>query len=112
MEPLFHISPHSCSGPIEVDMIGDSCPSEMSSFRKGSYYYSKKGGPMGVDEAQNQERKPRRNYKRESLASSDCTATSYGSFTTYSTIHTRHDDDEVVTPVRRSSRIKNKLTSP
>ncbi|GAB4853399.1 hypothetical protein Ancab_017577 [Ancistrocladus abbreviatus] len=114
MESSFHKSPSSCSGPIEVDMHGESCPSELSSFQKSSSYSNKKG-LMGADEAQSQERKSRRNYTRDSLASSsDYTAgsISYGSFTTYSIIHLKDGDDDVVTPVRRSSRIRDKVTSP
>ncbi|KAI9181774.1 hypothetical protein LWI28_018469 [Acer negundo] len=96
----------------EVEMVGESCPSEMSSF-KGSSYRKE------VSEAQSQERKqqPRNNYRRESLASSEFSmdSPSYGSFTTYEKISSKvlkgRGEDEVVTPVRRSSRIRKQVTS-
>ncbi|KAK3193137.1 hypothetical protein Dsin_024447 [Dipteronia sinensis] len=96
----------------EVEMVGQSCPSEMSSF-KGSSYRKE------VSEAQSQERKqqPMKNYRRESLASSEFSmgSPSYGSFTTYEKISSkvlkRRGEDEVVTPVRRSSRIRKQVTS-
>ncbi|KAK3011998.1 hypothetical protein RJ639_011256, partial [Escallonia herrerae] len=99
----------------EVDVVGDSCPSEMSSFQK-SYSYSTRG-QKGTDEAQSHERKPRKYPKRESLASSSEYSTgspSYGSFTTFERIPIKHasGDDEIVTPVRRSSRIRSHVTSP
>ncbi|TXG64042.1 hypothetical protein EZV62_011036 [Acer yangbiense] len=94
----------------EVEMVGESCPSEMSSF-KGSSYRKE------VSEAQSQERKqqPRNNYWRESLASSEFSmgSPSYGSFTTYEKISSKVlkgcGEDEVVTPVRRSSRIRKQV---
>ncbi|XP_073306986.1 uncharacterized protein [Primulina huaijiensis] len=97
----------------EVDLLGGSCPSEISSFQK-SYREMK-----GADEVQSLENKPKRYSKRESLASSSGYSTgspSYGSFTTYERIPTKHanrdEDMEVVTPVRRSSRLRNQITSP
>ncbi|KAK2968911.1 hypothetical protein RJ640_018603, partial [Escallonia rubra] len=98
----------------EVDVVGDSCPSETSSFQ--SYSYSTRG-QKGTDEAQSHERKPRKYPKRESLASSSEYSTgspSYGSFTTFERIPIKHasGDDEIVTPVRRSSRIRSHVTSP
>ncbi|XP_021280109.1 uncharacterized protein LOC110413573 [Herrania umbratica] len=99
----------------EVDMSNESCPSEMSSCQRTSSSYSK----MGLKESneyQSQERKPRKNNRRESLASSDYStgSPSYGSFTTYEKIPNKHGggDEEIVTPVRRSSRIRNQVTSP
>ncbi|KAJ6424465.1 hypothetical protein OIU84_025281 [Salix udensis] len=98
----------------QTDIVGgESCPSEMSSF---SLSYSKKG----TSEAQSCERKPRRNIRRrDSIASPDYSvgsmgSPSYGSFTTYEKIHGLHgnEDEEVITPVRRSSRIRNQVTSP
>lgn len=102
---------YSCSGPVEVEMIGESCPSELSSFQMTSSYYKKSPSY----EAESVEKSSKRNYKRESLASSSSEYTmssSYGSFTTYSIVHSKQRDDEVVTPVRRSSRIRSKVTSP
>ncbi|KAL8541639.1 hypothetical protein ACS0TY_002779 [Phlomoides rotata] len=104
---------HSQSWQTEVDAIGsESCPSsEMSSsFQKGASYSSSKKG--GANEAVSSERKARKINKRESLASSSELSTgspSYGSFTTYEKIQIKHGngEDEIVTPVRRSSRIRN-----
>ncbi|KAJ9705361.1 hypothetical protein PVL29_003415 [Vitis rotundifolia] len=98
--------------PTEVDMVGESCPSEMSSFQRSTSYgkrgskgasftseysmgspsYSQKGS-KGASEAQSQERGLRKSNKRESLASSSEYSTgspSYGSFTTYEKIHIKH----------------------
>ncbi|KAL9417644.1 hypothetical protein AB3S75_040600 [Citrus x aurantiifolia] len=107
-------NPASRNWQTEADdmMLGESCPSEMSSFKSSSH--SK--GLKASSEAQSQERKSRRSYRRESLASSDISLSSYsyGSFTTYEKLPSKHGhgDDEVVTPVRRSSRIRKQVTSP
>ncbi|XP_030949778.1 uncharacterized protein LOC115973662 isoform X2 [Quercus lobata] len=109
--PMSLERPSSRNWPTEVDMVGESCPSEMSSLQR-SPSYSKK------NEAQSQERRARKNYKRESLASSSdysMASHSYGSFTTYEKIPTKHGhvaDEETITPVRRSSRIRSQVTSP
>ncbi|XVF67402.1 hypothetical protein PTKIN_Ptkin10aG0118100 [Pterospermum kingtungense] len=99
----------------EVDMSDESCPSEMSSCRRTSSSSYNKNGLKESNEYQSQERKPRKTYRRESLASSDYSmgSLSYGSFTTYEKIHNKHggEEEKIVTPVRRSSRIRN-LTSP
>ncbi|KAF5936979.1 hypothetical protein HYC85_024485 [Camellia sinensis] len=100
--------PSSQIWPPDFDVVGESCPSEMSSFQKSSSY--SKRGPSGTNEAQNQDRKQREVSKRESLASSsEYSIESYGSFTTYEKIPIKHGcgEEEIVTPVRRSSRIKN-----
>ncbi|GAY48791.1 hypothetical protein CUMW_114460 [Citrus unshiu] len=107
-------NPASRNWQTEADdmMLGESCPSEMSSFKSSSH-----GKGLKVSsEAQSQERKSQRSYRRESLASSDISLSSYsyGSFTTYEKLPSKHGhgDDEVVTPVRRSSRIRKQVTSP
>ncbi|KAM3694815.1 hypothetical protein ACJW31_07G084500 [Castanea mollissima] len=112
IKPTFLERPSSRNWPTEVDMDGESCPSEMSSLQRSSSYSKK-------NEAQSQERKARKNYKRESLASSSdysMASHSYGSFTTYEKIPTKHQghvaDEETITPVRRSSRIRSQVTSP
>ncbi|XP_002522091.2 uncharacterized protein LOC8268902 [Ricinus communis] len=110
-------SPSSRNWQTEVETTGESCPSEMSSFQySSSSYYSKQGQKRMTSEAQSQERKPKRSTRRESMASSDCSmgSPSYGSFTTYEKITNKHGNGEEVwvTPVRRSSRIKNQVTSP
>ncbi|KAG6652144.1 uncharacterized protein LOC122314055 [Carya illinoinensis] len=116
-EHIFLQRPSSRNWPTEVDMEGESCPSEMSSFQRSSSY-SKKGGLKESSEAQSQKRREqRKNYKRESLASSSdySMGSSYGSFTTYEKIpikHHGHGDEETVTPVRRSSRFRKQVTSP
>ncbi|XP_011002485.1 PREDICTED: uncharacterized protein LOC105109458 [Populus euphratica] len=103
-------------GAEHEDIAGESCSSEMSSF---SLSYSKKG-QKGKSEAPSYERKPRKsNHRRESMASSGYSvgsmgSPSYGSFTTYEKIPSKHGnaDEEVITPVRRSSRIRHHVTSP
>lgn len=81
----------SPSCPTEVDIAGESCPSEMSSFQKKP---SLGTGLKGADEAQSQERRLKKNYRRESLASSSSELSmgshSYGSFTTYEKIACKH----------------------
>ncbi|KAL9244760.1 hypothetical protein vseg_018492 [Gypsophila vaccaria] len=109
---LVHETPLPSSGQVEVDMIGDSCPTEMSTFENST---SVEPTQRGGDEAHSLQKSSKRNNKRESLASASSeytTGSAYGSFTTYSKIHPKHGDDEVVTPVRRSSRIRSKVTSP
>ncbi|KAL7119181.1 hypothetical protein ACP275_02G047500 [Erythranthe tilingii] len=108
----------------EADEIGDesSCPSEMSSFQKTASFYnnSKKERKIGgASEVQSLEKNKARKYssKRESLASSGSEfSPSYGSFTTFERIPIKlawGDEEEIVTPVRRSSRIRNHyVTSP
>lgn len=86
IKPTFLERPSSWNWPTEVDMDGESCPSEMSSLQRSSSYSKK-------NEAQSQERNARKNYKRESLASSSdysMASHSYGSFTTYEKIPTKH----------------------
>ncbi|KAL3614379.1 hypothetical protein CASFOL_042453 [Castilleja foliolosa] len=102
----------------KVDDDGESsCPSEMSSFQNSKRDETR----GGASEAQSLERKTTRRYqlKRESLSSSLSEFTmgsqqpSYGSFTTYEKIPIKNEygEDEIITPVRRSSRIR-KITSP
>ncbi|KAJ8769004.1 hypothetical protein K2173_023999 [Erythroxylum novogranatense] len=97
----------------EVDVVGESCPSEMSSFISSSYY--KKKELAGTTEALSHERKPRKhNSRRESMASSDYStgSPSYGSFTSYEKVPVKHGNkEEAITPVRRSSRIRSHVTS-
>ncbi|KAG5238676.1 Transmembrane protein [Salix suchowensis] len=106
--PLSVAAEHTC-------IAGESCSSEMSSF---SLSYSDK--QKGKSEVPSYERKPRKNnHRRESMASSDYSvgsmgSLSYGSFTTFEKIPTKYGnaDEEVITPVRRSSRIRHQVTSP
>ncbi|GMN52418.1 hypothetical protein TIFTF001_021565 [Ficus carica] len=98
------------------DFSGESCPSEMSSYRNTSYNNNKKG-LNSRNEAQSYERKTKKNQRRESMASSSMDSSmgspSYGSFTTYEKIPVKYGqgDDEVITPVRRSSRLRSYVTS-
>ncbi|KAM5549810.1 hypothetical protein ABKV19_000967 [Rosa sericea] len=90
------------------------CPSEMSSFQTSSAYRSK--GLKASDEVESQEKRARKNNRRDSTASIDSSmgSPSYGSFTTYERIPIKkgYGEEEIVTPVRRSSRITRKVTSP
>ncbi|KAI3417136.1 uncharacterized protein J3R85_014765 [Psidium guajava] len=102
--------------PTEVDIASEPCPSEMSSFQKKS---SLGTGSKGANEAQSQERRLKKNCRRESLASSSSELSmgshSYGSFTTYEKIACKHrkgDEEVVITPIRRSSRLLKQVTSP
>ncbi|PPR91388.1 hypothetical protein GOBAR_AA29293 [Gossypium barbadense] len=87
------------------DTIHEPCPSDMSS-----------SSSEPNENHQSQERR-KTTYRRESTASSDNSmgSLSYGSFTTYDKIPSKHRGREegIVTPVRRSSRIRNQvMTSP
>ncbi|MBA0586596.1 hypothetical protein Gorai_017331 [Gossypium raimondii] len=100
----------------ELDIANELCPSEMSSYERTSSSYSNKGLKES-NQYQSQERKTRKPYRRESLASSDYStgSPSYGSFTTLEKRPSKHGggvEEEIVTPVRRSSRIRNQVTSP
>ncbi|XP_047261162.1 uncharacterized protein LOC124894606 [Capsicum annuum] len=114
---IFQISSsHSKKYPkSEDDVAGASCPSEMSSFQISSSH-SKKYPKSEDDEAQSIEKKPRKSNRRESLAASEFSmgSPSYGSFTTYERIPVKHASggEEVITHVRRSSRIRNHVISP
>lgn len=89
-EHIYQDRPFSQNWPTEFDVVGESSyPSEMSSsFQKSS----SKGAFKETNKAQSQERKPRKNSKRESLASSEYSmgSPSYGSFTTYERIPVKH----------------------
>ncbi|KAL5066297.1 hypothetical protein RYX36_028034 [Vicia faba] len=79
------------NAPVEMDvvgesspseMVGESCPSEMSSFEKNS---SSKVSQL--NEAASIDKKRRNNYRRESLVSSDSMdSPSYGSLTVFEKI--------------------------
>ncbi|KAF5731866.1 hypothetical protein HS088_TW18G00551 [Tripterygium wilfordii] len=104
----------SRSWHTEVETMGEACPSKMSSFQKCSSYNNLSSR---LNETQSNEKRPKRSYRRESLASSDYSmgSPSYGSFTTYKKIPCKNGDgekEEIVTPVRCSSRLRKKFTSP
>ncbi|GAU18391.1 hypothetical protein TSUD_202800 [Trifolium subterraneum] len=97
------------NAPVEMDVVGESCPSEMSSFNNSSSYRVNQS-----NEAISVEKKRRNNHRRESLASSDYSmgSPSYGSLTVLEKIPKGRGEEEIVTPVRRSSRIRSLATSP
>ncbi|MBA0556972.1 hypothetical protein Golob_027032 [Gossypium lobatum] len=99
----------------ELDTANELCPLEMSSYERTSSSNSNKGLKES-NQYQSQERKTRKTYRRDSLASSDYStgSPSYGSFTTLEKRPSKHGgvEEEIVTPVRRSSRIRNQVTSP
>ncbi|KAJ4966757.1 hypothetical protein NE237_018606 [Protea cynaroides] len=104
------------TSPEEVERVGQSGPSEMSSTLQGSSNRGKRDLDS-ANEVQSHGRKPSRSAKRESLASSSEFSTgspSYGSFTTFEKFQSKHKsgDEGMVTPVRRSSRIRKQITSP
>ncbi|KAK7363746.1 hypothetical protein VNO77_05900 [Canavalia gladiata] len=113
------VSPDEASlrnGPIEMDELGEPCPSEMSSFQQSSSSYSEKVVKQLNETAHSREKK-RKNNRRESLASStdySMSSSSYGSLTVYEKIPSKpgHDEETIITPVRRSSRIRSLATSP
>ncbi|PHT26220.1 hypothetical protein CQW23_34170 [Capsicum baccatum] len=94
----------------EVNVVGARRPSEMSICQISSSH-SKKYPKLEDDEAQSIEKKPTKSNRRESLAASEFSmgSPSYGSFTTYVRIPAKHASggEEVIIPVRRSSRIKS-----
>ncbi|PHT27676.1 hypothetical protein CQW23_32726 [Capsicum baccatum] len=86
--------------PTEVDVVGARRPSEMSIFQISSYH-SNKYPKLEDDDTQSIEKKPRKSNKRESLAVSDFSmgSPSYGSFTTYERIPSKHaSGGEEITP--------------
>ncbi|KAL6494637.1 hypothetical protein OROGR_031437 [Orobanche gracilis] len=102
----------------EDDDDVSSCPSEMISFQKSgaSYHNKKKEMRGGAREVESSMKRDMGKYytKRESLASSSSEFTttgspSYGSFTTFEKIPIKNanGEDEIITPVRRSSRIRS-----
>ncbi|XP_019172846.1 PREDICTED: uncharacterized protein LOC109168283 [Ipomoea nil] len=109
----------------ETDVVAESsCPSEMSSSFEVSTSHSRKDAAMQqTSRARRQERKPGKSSssRRESVAASSdyslgSPSPSYGSFTTYERIPIKHGSgggEEIITPVRRSSRIRSsQVTSP
>lgn len=97
----FDISPVAANRMTEFDVIGvNSCPSEMSSFQKNAAASRSQRVKTGLgrkDEAQSSERKTSsgKSLRRESTASSFSdlslgSSPSYGSFTTYGMIPSKH----------------------
>ncbi|KAL4380491.1 hypothetical protein HN51_003790 [Arachis hypogaea] len=101
--------------PIQIDMNGESCLSEMSSIHKSSPYLQRL--VKESNEVDSVEKKSVAKKSRDSLASSSNYSTSspsYGSLTVYEKIQIKngHGSGEKVTPVRRSSRLRSQATSP
>nr|ADN33820.1 hypothetical protein [Cucumis melo subsp. melo] len=116
-QPLMNTSRVEEKDDEEDDMGGEFSISETSSFQ----YSSMREGETKEDKKMNEveshshgRRKMKKNSRRESMASSSLdeyslstsASPSYGSFTTYEKIPIKHGDEEIVTPVRRSSRIR------
>ncbi|KAE9594681.1 hypothetical protein Lal_00037478 [Lupinus albus] len=103
--------PSHRNGPTEIDLHEESCPSEMSSIQKSLY---KRKVAKELNEVSSLDTKPKK--RRESLASSSdySISPSYGSFTTYDRIKIKNGrgEEEAITPVRRSSRVRSRATSP
>ncbi|XP_058069605.1 uncharacterized protein LOC131218804 [Magnolia sinica] len=107
--PCFDRTPFHQNGPAEVDMAGDSGPYEVSSSLQKSSSCNLRRSERGETEVQSYERKSRRSSNNSSSESP-----SYGSFTIYEKLHSKQGfgDDEAMTPVRRSSRLRKQITSP
>ncbi|XP_008787232.2 uncharacterized protein LOC103705346 isoform X1 [Phoenix dactylifera] len=94
--------------PVDVEMVGDSGPSEVSTSLCNSSF-SGRGRTKRANEEENLSNE--RKLRRDSAVSSS----SYGSFTTYEKLSAKkgsRDEEEAMTPVRRSSRIRNQIRSP
>ncbi|OVA16476.1 hypothetical protein BVC80_393g10 [Macleaya cordata] len=96
----------------EEEIAGQSGPSEMSSSFQNSSS-CRQWGSDRENEVQSHKSSASRNRNRESSLEYSAGSPSYGSFTTYEKIYRKHGcGEEVVTPVRRSSRIKKQIISP
>nr|CAD1841425.1 unnamed protein product [Ananas comosus var. bracteatus] len=94
---------------IYMEMMGDSGPSELSTSlnNSASSYGRQRSRKVEGEEALSNEKR----LRRDSAVSS---SSSFGSFTTYEKISCKkgNRDEEAMTPVRRSSRIRNLVASP
>ncbi|KAG6473133.1 hypothetical protein ZIOFF_067040 [Zingiber officinale] len=107
---------HARGSPYEntpVDtLLAESGPLEFSSsLRQSTSIQHRTTSKNNEEETLSHEK---RRLRRDSTVSSS--SMSYGSFTSYEKFSAKkkgiRDDDEVVTPVRRSSRIRNQIASP
>ncbi|KAF1895302.1 hypothetical protein Lal_00043948 [Lupinus albus] len=91
-------------GPTEIDLHEELHTSEMSSIQKNSH---KQKVLKELNEVNRVDNRP------TSSSSEDSISPSYGSFTTYSKIKIKrgHGEEETITPLRRSSRVRSKVTS-
>ncbi|OIW13996.1 hypothetical protein TanjilG_09347 [Lupinus angustifolius] len=92
-------------GPTEIDLHEELHTSETSSIQKNSH---KQKVVKELNEVNIVDKKP-----TSSSSSEDSISPSYGSFTTYNKIKIKrgHGEEETITPVRRSSRVRSKVTS-
>ncbi|XP_026434166.1 uncharacterized protein LOC113331734 isoform X2 [Papaver somniferum] len=99
---------------IEEEMVaGHSGPSGMSSDFQNSSSCKDRESERENEVQSSQGRPISRNLDVESSSNYSVGSVSYGSFTTYEKLHNKHGyGDEVVTPVRHSNRIRNKIVSP
>ncbi|THU48094.1 hypothetical protein C4D60_Mb09t22600 [Musa balbisiana] len=106
---------HARGSPFQntpvVDMLMmDSGPSEFSSSLQHSTSVGRRRATRKGEEEETESNE--RRLRRDSTVSSS--SISYGSFTTYEKLSSKKGsrDEEVITPVRRSSRIRNQIASP
>ncbi|CAL0334597.1 unnamed protein product [Lupinus luteus] len=117
------------NGPTEIDLHEESHTSEISNIQKNSHKQKvveeelhtseissiqknshKQKVVKELNEANRVDKKP---TSSSSSSSEDSISPSYGSFTTYNKIKIKrgHGEEETITPVRRSSRVRSKVTS-
>ncbi|KAG1368518.1 hypothetical protein COCNU_14G009860 [Cocos nucifera] len=97
------------NSPVDVEMVGDSAHSELSTSLGNSSSFGRGRTKRDTEE---ENLSIERKLRRDSAASSS--SISYGSFTTYEKLSAKKGsrDEEAMTPVRRSSRIRNQIISP
>ncbi|RZC49151.1 hypothetical protein C5167_017577 [Papaver somniferum] len=105
-----------CSQNWEIEeevVAGHSGPSGMSSDFQNSSSCKDRESERENEVQSSQGHPISRNPDVESSSNYSVGSVSYGSFTTYEKLHNKHGyGDEVVTPVRRSNRIRKKIVSP
>ncbi|CAL9129808.1 unnamed protein product [Musa textilis] len=96
--------------PVMDMLMMDSGPSEFSSSLQHSTSVGRRRATRKGEEEESESNE--RRLRRDSTVSSS--SISYGSFTTYEKLSSKKGsrDEEVMTPVRRSSRIRNQIASP
>ncbi|KAJ8460065.1 hypothetical protein OPV22_032991 [Ensete ventricosum] len=96
--------------PVVDMLMMDSGPSEFSSSLQHSTSVGRRRATRKGEEEETESNE--RRLRRDSTVSSS--SISYGSFTTYEKLSSKKGsrDEEVITPVRRSSRIRNQIASP
>ncbi|XP_072986363.1 uncharacterized protein [Typha latifolia] len=127
---------HYQNSPIYIEMMGDSGPLALSSsLNNNSFSSSRSQSSRKVKEedtlssslnnnsfSSSRSQRSRKVKEEDTLShekrlrreSAVFSSTSYGSFTTYEKISAKkgNREDEAMTPIRRSSRIRNLVTSP